>query len=147
MAWWGVIGMPRQRPGLRPTHRCSCHTRMRGWTFEVTQTWVSLSIMFGELQVCVIFFCICSSIYVLMFFVLDTDIISVTRADVGEVGRPVARLVGHEPPLRPRGGQGGGGAGGPGGGASGLRRDGVGLSSEGSSSAAVELVARELVWM
>ena len=76
---------------------------------------ISLSVMFGVLQVCAIFFCICLSFYVLVCFFIDTHILLVTPTDVGEVGRPVARLVGHDPLLRPHGGQGGGGAGGSGG--------------------------------
>lgn len=39
-----------------------------------------------------------------MCFDGDTDIVLVTLANVGEVGHPVARLVGHGPLLRPRGG-------------------------------------------
>ena len=51
-------------------------------------------------------------------------------ADVGEVGRPLARLAGHDSLQRRRGGQGGDVAGGPSG--------GVGPSGEGSSSVATE---------
>lgn len=76
-----------------------------------------------------------------MCFVLDTDIILVTHVDVGEVGRPVARLVGHDPLLRPRGGQGGGDVGVPGGGADGPSGDGAGPSGEGSRSAAAKVAA------
>ena len=56
----------------------------------------------------------------LMCFDGDTDIVLVTLSDVGKVGRPVARLVGHGPLKRPWGGyvgQGGDAARGPGGGA------------------------------
>lgn len=37
----------------------------------------------------------------------DTNIVLVTIADVGEVGRPMAQLVGHRPIRRPRGARGG----------------------------------------
>ena len=46
-------------------------------------------------------FCVYLSIYVLMCFDGDTDIVLVTLADVGEVGRPVAWLVGHQSIRRP----------------------------------------------
>ena len=49
--------------------------------------------------------------------------------------------MGHDPLLRPRGGQGRGDVGGPGGGATGLGGDGAGPSSEGSSLAAAEVAA------
>ena len=65
----------------------------------------------------------------------------VNRADLGELGRPVARLVGHDPLLRPQGGQGGGDVGGSGCGAGGPSGDGAGPFGEGSSSAAAEVVA------
>ena len=68
-----------------------------------------------------------------MCFDGETDIVLVTLVDVGEVGHPVARLVGHGPLRRPRGGKGGDVAGGPGG--------GVGPSGEGNSSATTEVAA------
>ena len=37
----------------------------------------------------------------------DTDIVLVTLVDVGEVSRPMARLVGHHLIRRPRGARGG----------------------------------------
>ena len=69
----------------------------------------------------------------------DTDIVLVTRADVGEVGGPMALLVWHQPIRRPRGalrGQGGASVQ-PLGGALGGE---VVPSGEGSSSIAIDTV-------
>lgn len=71
---------------------------------------------------------------------IDIDILLVTHADVGKVGRPVARLVGHDPLSQPQGGRGGGAVGGPDG-VSGPSGDGAIPLGEGNSSAIAEVVA------
>ena len=105
------------------------------------QILVSLLVMFGVLQVCAIFFHLFEFLCTCVFFI-DTDIIWVTRADVGEVGCLVARLVGHNPLPRPPGGRGGGSVGEPGEVASRPSGDGIGPSNEGSNMGVAKVAAK-----
>ena len=70
-----------------------CRDGLLGGSRYGSPSWLCL----GDHRYVVYVFCIYLSIYVLICFSSDTDIVFVTLADVGEVGRLVARLAGHDP--------------------------------------------------